>query len=145
MITTSYGLPVDFAIATADTDDREVLPLLCERGTYPVILGDKGYTSEALEAELLETYNVCLLPTRRKNQKAQYSPKFRKQHGPIRRRVETMISQLTNQFNVSRIRARGHWGFRTRLSNKFGGFILGAFLNQCLGRSLMALKDVVYA
>ena len=34
MITTAYGLPVDFAIATtADTDDREVIPLLCERGT----------------------------------------------------------------------------------------------------------------
>ena len=33
--------------------------------------------------------------------------------------------QLTHQFNVSRIRARGHWGFRTRLSNKFGGFTLG--------------------
>ena len=145
VITTAYGLPVDFAIATANTDDREVLPLLCERGTYPIILGDKGYISEKLEADLLRTYNVCLLPTRRKNQKAQYPPRFRKQHAKLRRRIETTISQLTHQFNVSRIRARGHWGFRTRLSNKFGGFTLGVFLNKCLGRPLMALKDVVYA
>ena len=57
VITTAYGLPVDFAIATANTDDREVLPLLCERGTYPIILGDKGYISEKLEADLLRTYN----------------------------------------------------------------------------------------
>ena len=68
-----------------------------------------------------------------------------KQHAKLRRRIETTISQLTHQFNVSRIRARGHWGFRTRLSNKFGGFTLGVFLNKCLGRPLMALKDVVYA
>ena len=145
VITISYGLPVDFAIATADTDDREVLPLLCERGTYPVILGDKGYISEELADDLLRTDNVCLLPTRRPNQKAQYPPKFRPQHARLRRRIETTISQLTDQFNVSRIRTRGHWGFRTRLSNKFAGWTLGVFLNKCLGRSLMALKDVVYA
>lgn len=145
VITTAYGLPVDFAIATADTDDREVLPLFCERGTYPIIIGDKGYVSETLETELLETYNVCLLPTRRSNQKKQYSKAFRQQHQRIRRRIETTISQLTNQFNISRIRAKAHWGFLTRLSNKFGGFTLGVFLNRCLGRPLMALKDVVHA
>ena len=145
IITTSYGLPVDFAIAPADTDDREVLPLFCERGTYPIIIGDKGYTSEALETDLLLSKNVCLLPTRRKNQKTQYPPKFRKLHQKIRRRIETTISQLTQQFNVSRIRARSHWGMLTRISNKFGAFTLGVFLNKCLGRKLTALKDVVYA
>lgn len=145
VITTAYGLPVDFAIATADTDDREVLPLFCERSTSPIIIGDKGYVSEALETELLRTDNVCLLPTRRKNQKAQYSPEFRKLHQKIRRRIETTISQLTQQFNASRIRARSHWGMLTRFSNKLGGFTLGVFLNISLGRKLMALKDVVYA
>jgi len=145
IITTSYGLPVDFAITPADMDDREVLPLFCERGTYPTIIGDKGYISEELEAQLLKTYNVCLLPTRRKNQKAQYPPKFRKLHQKIRKRIETTISQLTQQFNVSRIRARSHWGMLTRFSNKFAGFTLGVFLNISLGRKLMALKDVVHA
>ena len=145
LITTAYGLPVDFAVATASTDDREVLPLFCERGTYPVIIGDKGYISEKLEAELLEQYNVCLLPTRRTNQKEQYPKSFQKLHQKIRRRIETTISQLSNQFSIGRIRARTHWGFRTRLSNKFSGFTLGIFLNKCLGRKLMALKDVVYA
>lgn len=41
LITTGTGVPVDFAIASADIDDREVLPLLCERGRYPILLGDK--------------------------------------------------------------------------------------------------------
>ena len=40
LLTTVARVPVDFAIAAADIDDREVLPLLCERGTrYPIILG----------------------------------------------------------------------------------------------------------
>ena len=76
VLTTSYGLPVDFAIATANTDDREVLPLFCERGTSPIIIGDKGYVSEALETELLETDNICLLPTRRNNQKNNTRSRF---------------------------------------------------------------------
>ena len=127
VITTAYRLPVDFAIAPADTDDREVLPLFCERGTYPIIIGDKGYISEEVETDLLMTDNVCLLPTRRKNQKAQCPSKFRKLYQKIRRRGETTISQLTQQFNVSRIRARSHWGMLTRFSNKFGGWTLGVF------------------
>lgn len=145
LITTVYGLPVDFAITSANTDDREVLPSLCERGTYPMLLADKGYVCEALQADLLHTYNVCLLPTLRKHQKPQYPEAFRQLQRKLRRRIETTLSQLTQQLNVSRVRAQTHWGFRTRMSNKFGGFTLGVFLNQCLGRPLMALKDVVFA
>ena len=116
-----------------------------ERGRYPILLGDKGYISAPLQEELLETENTCLLPTLRSNQKQQYPADFRKLHGRLRRRVETTIGQLTEQFGVSRVRARGHWGLGTRMSNKFGACLLGAFLNQCLGRPLMKLKDLVWA
>ena len=64
IITTVDGVPVDFAIASANIDDREVLRVLCESRRYPIILGDKGYVSESLQKELLETTeNTCLLPT----------------------------------------------------------------------------------
>ena len=145
LITTGTGVPVDFAIAPADRDDREVLPLLCERRTYPIILGDTGYISGALQDELLETENTCLLPTLRSNQKQQYSETFRKLQVRVRRRIETTIGQLTEQFCVSRMRARTQWGLQTRMSNKFGACLLGAFLNQCLGYPLMKLKDLVLA
>ena len=59
---------------------------------------------------------------------------FQKLHRQIWRRIETTISQLSDQFNISRIRVR-----------TLGGLTLGVLLNQYLGRSLMALKDVVYA
>ena len=145
LITTVDGLPVDFAIASADIDDREVLPLLCQRGQYPILLGDKGYISDPLQQELLETENTCLLPTLRSNQKRQYPVSFGKLHVRLRRRIETTINQLTEQFNAARVRARTQWGLQTRMSNKFGACLLGAFLNQCLGRPLMKLKDLVIA
>ena len=145
LITTADGALVDFAIASADIDDREVLPLLCQRGQYPIILGDKGYISESLQDELLETENTCVLPTLRRNQKRQYSESFRKLQVRMHRRIETTIGQLTEQFCVSRVRARTHEGLQTRMSHKIGACLLGAFLNHCLGRPLMKLKDLVLA
>ncbi len=62
-----------------------------------------------------------------------------------RRHIETTIGQLTEQFHVSRVRARTQWGLQTRMRNKFGACLLGAFLNQCLARPLMKLKDLVLA
>ncbi len=145
LITTADGLPVDVAIASANIDDREVLPVLSERGQYPILLADKGYVSQDLQDELLETQETCLLPTLRRNQKTQYPETFRQLQVRLRRRIETTISQLTSQFGISRLRARGHWGLQTRMSNKVGACLLGAFLNQCLGRPLMKLKDLILA
>jgi len=112
LITTGTGVPVDFAIAAADIDDREVLRLLSERRAYPILLGDKGYISQSLQDELLETENTCLLATLRNNQKQQYPETFRKLQVRVRRRIETTIGQLTEQFGVSRVRVRTQWDFK---------------------------------
>ena len=146
LISTAAGIPVDVAIASAHIDDREVLRVMSENRRYPMILGDKGYVSQDLHTERLATENTCLFATRRSNQKRHYPKDFRKLHVRMRRRIETTIGQLTEQFHVSRVRARTQWGLQTRMSNKFGETcLLGAFLNQCLGRPLMKLKDLVLA
>ena len=145
LITMANGVPVDFGITSADRDDRDILPLLAERGEYRILLGDKGYISQQLQAELMETEATILLPTLRKNQKQQYPQRFRKLQVRMRRRIETTIGQLTEQFHISRVRALKHWGLLTRMSNKLGSCLLGAFVNQCLGRPLMKLKDLVLA
>ena len=132
-------------MTAANTDDRDVLRHLAEQGEYPILLGDKGYISEDLQTELMETEGIVLLPTLKRNQKQQYPDEFRKLQVRIRRRVETTIGQLTDQFHVSRVRVLKHWGLLTRMSNKFGSCLLGAFVNQCLGRPLMKLKDLVLA
>ena len=109
------------------------------------LAGDKGYISQQLQADLLVTEGTVLLPTLRSNQKQQYPERFRKLQVPLRRRIETTIGQLTDQFHISRVRALKHWGLRTRMSNKFGSCVLGVFVNQCLGCPMMKLKDLVLA
>ena len=92
-----------------------------------------------------EPEGTVLLPTLKRNQKHQYRDDFRPLQVRIRRRIETTIGQLTGQFHISRVRALKHWGLRTRMSNKIGSCVLGAFVNQCLGCPLMKLKDLVLA
>ena len=104
LITTGIGVPVDFCMTAANTDDREVLRHLAEQGEYPILLGDKGYISEDLQTELMETERSVLLPTLKRNQKQQYPDEFRKLQVRIRRRIETTIGPLTDQFHVSRVR-----------------------------------------
>ena len=70
---------------------------------------------------------------------------FRKLQVRLRRRLETTLNQLTDQFSVARVRARTHWGVQTRMSHKLGACLLGAFLNQSIGRPLMKLRDLVLA
>ena len=144
LIKTDYGVPVDFAIAPANVDDSAVLEAFCSRRWYPILIGDKGYVSEALAARLFERYRTRLFAVRRRNQKRQYCKSLRRWLVRVRRRIETTIGQLTSQFSIGRIRVRAHLGLRTRVSNKCGGMTLGVFLNACLGRSLMSLADVVH-
>ena len=105
LITTGTGVPVDFAIASADIDDREVVPLLSERGRYPVLLGDKGYISGPPPRRVIGNRKHLFTPDaapaiRRSN--------IRRILGNskcgVRRRIETTIGQLTEQFGVSRVR-----------------------------------------
>ena len=80
--------------------------------SFPMILGDKGYVSEHLHRELLETENICLFAPRRSNQKQQYPQDFRKLQVRLRRRIETTLNQVTQQFSLARVRARTQWDFR---------------------------------
>ena len=81
-----------------DRDDRDVLPLLAERGEYPIILGDKGYISQHLQTELMETEGTVLLPTLKRNQKQQYPQRFRKLQVRMRRRIETTSVNSQSSF-----------------------------------------------
>ena len=105
----------------------------------------KIHLGAAFKLETVVVEATVLVPTLRRNQKQQYPERFRKLQVRMRWRIETTIGQLTQQFHVSRLRALKHWGLLTRMSNKLGSCLLGAFINQCLGRPLMKLKDLVLA
>lgn len=145
IIVSQQGLPLTFAISNADIDDRDVLPSMISEFLNTIIIGDKGYVSEPLRQELKKDYGIDLLAQKRSNQKDTYTHFINKIINRLRKRIEVTNNQLNDQFNLSRVRARTHWGFLTRIFEKFAAYTLGAFINLTIGRPMLALKGLAYA
>ena len=81
-----------------------------------MLLGDRGYLSTTIQLDLFQTVNIKLETPKRKNQK-DYKPQpyiFRKS----RKRIETLFSQLCDQFKIKNIYAKSFEGFKRRILAK---------------------------
>jgi phage shock protein PspC (stress-responsive transcriptional regulator) len=52
-----------------------------------------------------------------------------------RRLVETVIGQLTEQFNIEKVRVRTLWHLTSRITRKILAHTVGALINKNLGNS----------
>jgi hypothetical protein len=73
------------------------------------------------------------------------TPRLLKACRRIRKRVETVGSQLTERFAVARIRVRDLWHFQQRLIRKVLAHTVVVFLNLQFGRAPLDLDDLVSA
>ena len=93
-----------------------------------MLLGDRGYLSESIQLDLFQTVNIKLQTPKRMNQK-DYKPQpyvFRKS----RKRIETLFSQLCDQFMIRRNYAKSFQGFKTRILAKITALTLVQFINK---------------
>lgn len=96
------------------------------------LLGDKGYLSSTVQLNLFESANIRLDTPKRVNQKA-YRPQsglFRK----ARKRIETLFSQMCDQFMVRRNYAKSFDGFRTRILTKITAMTIIQYINKNIFR-----------
>ena len=80
------------------------------------ILGDKAYLSEEIQTDLFHCENISLEPPLRSNQN-----NYKKQPYILRKsrkRIETLFSQLCDQFIIQRNYAKSFRGYRTRIISK---------------------------
>lgn len=102
------------------------------------ITGDRGYISQPLAKELKEKNNIEMRVPMRNNQKGYTKVPwiFKK----IRKRIETVFSQLCDQFMIQRNYAKSFRGFRTRILAKISGFTTLNYFNKLAGRPLGQIK-----
>lgn len=103
------------------------------------LLGDKGYLSQTVQLDLFNQANIHLETPKRKNQK-DYKPQFYsfKKH---RKRIETLFSQLCDQFMIRRNYAKSFEGFKTRILAKITTLTSIQYLNKVLfNRNINNLK-----
>lgn len=103
------------------------------------LLGDRGYLSSEVQLNLFETCNIKLNTPMRTNQmgyeKQPYI--FRKS----RKRIETLFSQLCDQFMIRRNYAKSFEGFKTRILSKITALTTIQHINKFIfGRNINNIK-----
>ena len=78
----------------------------------------------------MQEQTICLLPLKRSNSKENWPKSVRQLIFKLRRRVETVFSQLSSQLNARRVLAKSFQGLCTRLVNKVLAYNLCIALKQ---------------
>lgn len=133
-VMTLGGVILDFVLAPANVDDKtageDLLWALRDR----VVVGDKGYISAALAAELAAA-GVVLVTVPRRNQHQQLSAPLRRLINGVRQIVETVNGQLVEQFGIETNHAYSFDGLCARLYTKLTAHTLCIKLNRLLGHA----------
>jgi hypothetical protein len=147
---TSYGLRLHLRITwpgvitaatltPANDADRAVAPQLLA-GLAGWALGDKGYWSPMLRAELATAELDLIAPPPRTKAGAGRWPGWLVQ---MRRRIETVLSQLTERYHAKRVRPRDEWHLIARWSRKLASHTMAVLLCQRAGLAPLAFARLL--
>jgi hypothetical protein len=92
-------------ITSGNVDDRKPVPSLC-KDLFGKLIGDRGYISQTLFEQLLETFNVQLITKLRSNMKNRLMPLVDKLLLRKRSIIETVNDQLKNISQIEHTRHR---------------------------------------
>ena len=142
---TLEGFITDFEITPASVDDRIGLRDLTDEKSNITILGDKGYVGEELFEDMQKAH-ICLMALKRSNSKEQYPTNVRRLIFRLRRRVETVFSQLSEQLHAERVLAKSMRGLKTRLVNKILAYDLCMVINHLFGKTydIQKIKQLIF-
>ena len=124
------GVFQSFDLAPASVHDIHYLQDIKQQLTDCVLLGDKGYLSQTIQLDLFNEVKIKLETPKRKNQ-SDYKPQYY-QFKKYRKRIETLFSQLCDQFMIRRNYAKTFEGFKTRILAKITTVTAIQFLNKFL-------------
>ena len=133
------GVFQSFDLSPASVHDIHYLQDIKKQMSDCVLLGDKGYLSQTIQLDLFNQVNIQLETPKRKNQK-DYKPQFY-QFKKYRKRIETLFSQLCDQFMIRRNYAKTFEGFKTRILAKITTLTTIQYLNKFVfNRNINNLK-----
>lgn len=133
LLITLNGLILNFELAPANAADLHVGHELLEQHTDMEVLGDKAYISAEVAAELLRTNRIELKTLPRRNQQKQATSDQKRVFNAARQMIETVNSQLAEQFNIETTYAHSFWGLCARLYTKLTAHTICIYLNRLLG------------
>jgi len=137
-VCTIEGVFTDFDLSQASIHDIHYLKDIKQMYQNCTILGDKGYLSVDYQRDLFSSSQIRLEVPMRRNQHG-YKPQayiFRKS----RKRIETLFSQLCDQFMIRRNYAKSFDGFKNRILSKIMALTVIQLINKLNNRNINNLK-----
>ena len=105
LLVNDRGELLNFALSPGNTDDRRPVPTLVKR-LFGKIFADKGYVSQPLFRQLLETFGLQLITKLKANMKNRLLPLADKLLLRKRAIIETVLDQLKNISQIEHTRHR---------------------------------------
>ena len=114
ILISSEGVITDITVTAANIDERDSLWELLKE-IFGMVIADKGLIGSDYRDQLHQHTGIDLQTAVRSNMQESRSKGFIKWLVSTRRLVETVIGQLTEQFNIEKIRARKIWYLTNRI------------------------------
>jgi hypothetical protein len=127
-VCSAAGVVQSLDLTKASVHDVHYLKDVKELFSNCIITGDKGYISKEQQINLFETARIQLEVPLRANQQNQKPVMWMLKK--IRKRIETVFSQLCDQFMMQRNYAKSFTGFKSRILAKVTGLTILQFLNK---------------
>lgn len=125
------GMITNFTFASANIDEREVAPDIIY-GIEGMLGADKGYISPEL-SQICFNHCIDLQTPLRKNMNDSRAKSVVNRLKKARRNIETVISQLSQRFNIQKVRAKDLWHLSHRFMRKILAHNFCFVLNKQLG------------
>lgn len=127
-VCSSSGVIQLFDLTSAKIHDVNFLKDVKYQIENCTLVGDRGYISKAYKHELWEHSRINIEVPYKANQIEKVPMTYNLR--VIRKRVETIFSQLCDMFMIQRNYAKSFYGYRTRILAKISGFTILQFINK---------------
>ena len=135
------GMVTGYTFALANVDERDIAPEITTH-IHGLLGADKGY----LRPSLIEYYKfqyVDLQTPFRKNMLDLRPKESMRVLMKARRKIETVIGQLVDRFNIQKVRAKDLWHLSHRFIRKILSHTVCVVLNKKLGHSPIQLEKLI--
>ena len=137
------GVAVGVTITPANVDERDAAYDVLG-AIEGLVLGDKGSIRPQFKADC-EALGIDLQTPVRRNMKEGRPRWWLKLLQRVRKRIETVISQLEQRFGLAKTRARDAWYLTHQVTRKLLAHTVGVWLNLRQGREPLDLDGLLAA
>lgn len=135
------GVITAVTVTSANVDERDAAYDMLET-VEGMLIGDKGYIRPQFKADC-QALGIDLQTPVRRNMAESRPRWFLRLLRRVRKRIETVISQLEQRFALATMRARDPWHLTNRIARKLLAHTLAVAFNLRLGREPLQFDGLI--